>query len=292
MPIAYSLHIGVDNYDTKFYPESVNRLNGCINDMHAMRRMAIGMGVKDNTDYCRFKADATKLDLHNDLTYFAGEAQPDDFFLFTFAGHGFQKKDLYGDEPDGANEHICLRNGPVIDNDINLYLAKFNERVRIVCLFDSCHSGSAIRFSPGNEPPRSAAGWVLSCLRYLLGLRPRGLTVKEEKDVLSRSNLPAFGPHKKRKKGLAAIGLSISACGDGPDELAYERGGRGLFTKAVEDCFYGGGRKLTYQGFHQRLLDSFESEHVGKQKPTLLPFQSQFEEENKAFRSNSFAFTF
>ena len=287
MPNAYSLHVGVNDYDVNIYPESVNRLTGCINDMKAMAQMAVTMGIPRSNS--KVLANATLQQLSGSFLEFSDLAKPGDFFLFTFAGHGIQKPEPNpGVEPDRLNEHICLRNGVMVDDDINYYLSLFPDKVEIVCLFDSCHSGSAIwmvRFST-----RPAGSNVGDAEAVISTATPRALTEWETTAVYQNSQ-GRVATARTAIRSLPAIGLSMSACGDGPHELAYEENGRGLFTQAVEATYYQGQYRENYITFWKGVRHWLNQNHPGKQFPTYLPFPSIHETDNKAFITTYPAFS-
>ena len=65
-----------------------------------------------------------------------------------FAGHGGGQRDQKngGDEKDGQDEYICpvdyVKNGVLTDDQFGHMLKFFNPNTKVVCVFDSCRSGT------------------------------------------------------------------------------------------------------------------------------------------------------
>lgn len=74
-------------------------------------------------------------------------------FFFHFSGHGGRVKDIHGDEDDGYDETIYPvdfatfegESGQIVDDTIHdLLVRPLCEGCRLTCIFDSCHSGTAL----------------------------------------------------------------------------------------------------------------------------------------------------
>ena len=75
------------------------------------------------------------------------EAAKKDLMIFFYSGHGGQERvgDLNG-EPDLKNEHLCLYNTYMLDNEI--WEIVKGAKGRVVLIFDCCHSETMFR-DPG-----------------------------------------------------------------------------------------------------------------------------------------------
>ena len=75
------------------------------------------------------------------------EAAKKDLMIFFYSGHGGQERvgDLSG-EPDLKNEHLCLYNTYMLDNEI--WEIVKGAKGRVVLIFDCCHSETMFR-DPG-----------------------------------------------------------------------------------------------------------------------------------------------
>lgn len=65
-----------------------------------------------------------------------------DTFVFYYSGHGGQKPNTNGDEPDGKNETLIAYDREIVDDELGRLWLGFASGVRIVMLSDSCNSGT------------------------------------------------------------------------------------------------------------------------------------------------------
>lgn len=83
------------------------------------------------------------------MRWLVHEARPNDSFFLHYSGHGTYVADKDGDEDDGYDEAICPVDfksaGNLVDDEIHaICVAPLPPGVRLTCIFDSCHSGSAM----------------------------------------------------------------------------------------------------------------------------------------------------
>ncbi len=115
--------------------------------------------------------DATSARLDRELTALADQAGPDDAVLFYYCGHGTQVPDIDGDEEDGWDEALAtadecpsLLTTPdhiklvLTDDRIAQLLARFRTK-NVTVIFDSCHSGTAVRAGEEGETRIDAPGF-------------------------------------------------------------------------------------------------------------------------------------
>ncbi len=115
--------------------------------------------------------DATSARLDRELTALADKAGPDDAVLFYYCGHGTQVPDLDGDEEDGWDEALATADvSPALmttpdhlklvltDDRIAQLLARFKTK-NVTVIFDSCHSGTAVRAGDEGETRIDAPGF-------------------------------------------------------------------------------------------------------------------------------------
>jgi hypothetical protein len=95
----------------------------------------------------------TKENISRAMASIASRCQPDDTFMFYYAGHGTGVPDESGDEKDGQDEAFCtlgsdysLDAGTIwIDDDFTQFMVDtIPETTKIICFTDCCHSGSII----------------------------------------------------------------------------------------------------------------------------------------------------
>lgn len=131
--------------------ERVNKLNGCINDVMDMRdyltsilQIPCDVYTDDGDDIVSTSKEGIKQRLV-DLAKTSHDEQLK-FALIHYSGHGSYVLDQNNDERDGYDECIvpsdCDTNGLLLDDEITEILCQFNPKTRIVCIFDSCHSGT------------------------------------------------------------------------------------------------------------------------------------------------------
>ena len=77
------------------------------------------------------------------FTEFTSKVAINDTVLILISGHGYQQKSKTTEEIDGLDEYICHDNGIILDNEINeLLLNKLTAARRVICIADTCHSGT------------------------------------------------------------------------------------------------------------------------------------------------------
>lgn len=142
MPRGISLHVGINQVSSAF--PGATKLTGPENDAREMEKIAEAnhFEVRD----LLLGPDATYARVTTKIRSAAAQLEKDDIFLFTFAGHGFQKVDSGNDpdEPaDGLDETILLFDVELFDDVLRQDLWPcFKPGVRVLMIADSCHSES------------------------------------------------------------------------------------------------------------------------------------------------------
>jgi uncharacterized caspase-like protein len=136
------------------YPGTKSQLNGCVNDVLAMRQMLTRFGFKNNS-HVRMLTDeaATTLNILDRLEWLVKGAKPGDVLFFHYSGHGSQVADTnYDDdiEPDGLDEIICpvdldWRTKIIKDDDFKRIFSTVPMGVNLTVVLDCCHSGDGLR---------------------------------------------------------------------------------------------------------------------------------------------------
>jgi metacaspase-1 len=141
-----ALLVGINDYN------SVNDLQGCINDVTNVRSVLKTFFGFENTDI-RVLTDsrATKKNILSRLEKMVKNAVNGDHLIFHFSGHGSQIRDREGDElADHMDELICpcdmnWDDGFISDDMFSDILQQLKKGVRMEILLDSCHSGTGTR---------------------------------------------------------------------------------------------------------------------------------------------------
>ncbi|KAG2236241.1 hypothetical protein INT48_008601 [Thamnidium elegans] len=142
------------------YIGSANALNGCINDVHNVKEFLITLynfKAEDMVILTDDQTDAkflpTKQNILSAMQWLVRDAQMNDSYFFHFSGHGGRVKDTDGDEDDGYDETIYPvdhdryegESGQIVDDEMHEIMVRpLPAGARLTCIFDSCHSGTAI----------------------------------------------------------------------------------------------------------------------------------------------------
>jgi hypothetical protein len=158
----YALLIGIKDYPPAG-PE--NDLPGCDRDVAALKSYLTGpLGMPEQNITVLADLAATKAAIEKAITDLAAKAGPEDAVIITYSGHGAQVPDLDGDEEDGWDEAIVPAENlpPLIttENDLNRMITddRLAELLRgfktknVTIIFDSCHSGTALRAGEDEAP--------------------------------------------------------------------------------------------------------------------------------------------
>jgi len=142
--------IGINYFGQK------GQLRGCINDV---KNMSTYLHTQFNyqwddmviltDDQQNPMSQPTKQNMLRAMHWLVKDARPNDSLFFHYSGHGGQTKDLDGDEDDGYDEVIYpvdfRQVGHIVDDEMHsIMVASLQPGVRLTCIFDSCHSGSAL----------------------------------------------------------------------------------------------------------------------------------------------------
>src|SRR6266478_6663889 len=135
-PSFWALLVGIDEYQA----ESVPNLNGCVNDIEAMRVFLMNQfGVPEDHILLLSNQQATRAAILQSFEEFLIDNATitfNDQILFHYSGHGSQMKDTTGVEPDGYNETIVPHDSrahhpdiyDIPDKTIGALLARLAER--------------------------------------------------------------------------------------------------------------------------------------------------------------------
>lgn len=261
VPRRRALCIGVNAY-----PDGRDRLEGCVPDAlswsAALEKEKFTVEQLLDDGATRDAILAAMIDL-------VTTSQAGDVVAIQYSGHGTYVPDEDGDEVDefGAmDEAICpvdFRKGSlIIDDDLAQVWDLIPEGVALTLLFDSCHSGTVSRGDrpeppapTGQERPRLARRDKDLLDAYL---RARAIPVedpqREEARDLQRSVETSVSRNTTRNRPLIARReVLISACL--PNEVAMERNGQGVFTKAALGVL-GDGKTRTNREFVNEVVGS------------------------------------
>lgn len=131
------------------YRGTSSELNGCINDVLAVKEFLLKKGYKeknitlltDDTEMKPTRANMLKCFLELILS---GSKT----LYFHYSGHGGSIKDYSGDEADGRDETLCpidySKCGMIIDDELRGLLPSLTPDQHLTTVLDCCHSGSGM----------------------------------------------------------------------------------------------------------------------------------------------------
>lgn len=275
-PKAVSVHLGLNTVASGHYGDNLAPLEFCISDAEAMVDLAKARGFDTTllTD-----AKATRDALKTAMADAAAGLGAGDIFMLSYAGHGGQLPDFNGDElggpdQDRLDETLCLFDGQLVDDELFALWSGFKEGVRVVAVFDSCHSGSVVR-APASLTPAPE----VRARRMTLGAASR---VFRQNENFYRG-LPGVGGapdpsiiNRELDYPLAACVLQLSACQS--NQLAIESLGHGRFTEAMFEVLATAPTSYGYKTFMDRIAARMPADQTPKLwqlGPRNAPFEDQ-----------------
>ncbi|MDV5149558.1 caspase family protein [Streptomyces sp. SBC-4] len=238
MATGLSLHVGLNEVDPARYEGWAGTLIACENDAHDMARIARTAGFETTV---LLTPDGTVANVTSVLGEAAARLVPGDILLFTYSGHGGQVPDESGtdDEPDDLDETLVLYDRQFLDDEVQRTFRAFADDVRIVALFDCCHSGSTIELPGATDGDRG---------RYLPEPQQRQLY---ERDRSFLDELRQSLAEEASADGTDPDALLVSACQD--NQTAADGDVNGAFTAALLQVWDGGAFRGGYRDFHRAI---------------------------------------
>ena len=233
-PSLHTLLIGVS--ENKY---SSNKLNGCENDVKEIKRslqeLAAGR-FKEERYEILLNQQATRKNIvqafHNQLI---SPAQPGDYVVFYFSGHGGQEiapPELSEYEADGKLEGLVCYDShkegvpKLIDKELRYLIYLLSQKqCDIITIFDCCHSGDNTRYE---IPPEAS----------IRRAHEDGISTRSWKEMLVQSDHPLRDLTRLKTHRLEELipqgrHVHLAACLD--FELAFESRiyKQGYFTRAL-----------------------------------------------------------
>ncbi|MCC0030027.1 MAG: caspase family protein [Brucellaceae bacterium] len=274
-----SLHVGLNHIDPNHYG-SDGALTACISDAEAMEAIARSQGY-EVMDILR-DGQGTRDAVMGTIREASRKLKSGDIFMFTYAGHGSQMADFNGDEPDDRlDETWCLFDAMMLDDEAYELWCGFEEGVRVLCVLDCCHSGTAIRMAPGMFPgadnsdasgvkprmlPISVAQRAFRAnpeLYRRIGSRPGGEGTLLADDIAMRP---------QRATVRCSVRL-LSGCQD--NQVSMDGFFNGRFTEELLKVWNDGRFRGDYHSFHRTIVNGMP--------PTQTPNHFKVGAENPAF---------
>ncbi|KAI8080242.1 caspase domain-containing protein [Gilbertella persicaria] len=275
------------------YFGSQNELNGCINDVRNMKQfLTEGHGFREDDmviltdDQSDPKFIPTKQNILSAMQWLVNGARENDSFFFHFSGHGGRVKDTNGDEDDGYDETIYPvdheqyqgESGQIVDDEMHEIMVRSLPRgVRLTCIFDSCHSGTALdlpyvystqgNIKEGSIFKDAGSGLLNAGLAYATGNKSGALSslIGLGKNLMSKKNVDE---RIKKFKSSEADVIMFSGCKDNQTSAdAMENGAStGAMSYAFTTVMRQNGQ-LTYLQLLNGVRDILKSKY--SQRPQL-----------------------
>lgn len=164
----YAICVGINQYTNP----GCNPLQGCVKDADNMYSLLVDKGGWSSGNVRKMlNSSATKSAVANAIADFAGKAQSGDTFVYTQSSHG------------GENA-LCMYNADYSAADFGAALRQFKTGVKVVCVIDTCHSGSLA--NKGEAKLFDAASFVAAAGESIdaLNAKERGLPRNITKDAV------------------------------------------------------------------------------------------------------------
>ena len=276
-PSSVSLHVGLNKVDQGHYGGGLIDLDFCIADADVMEAIARDQGFLNRNT---FKDQQGTRDAIIEVCADAAKAlKAGDIFMFTYAGHGSQIKDFNDDESAGPDrdrldETLCLYDAQLIDDELYKIWSDFAEGVRVLAVFDCCHSGSMLRASVD----LSAQGGPVRGKTRMMPLAMAAQVYRNNADFYrslpsSQTGPGLATPYHELTFPVAASVLQLSACQS--NQKAQEDFGNGLFTASILETLAEASDQMGYQTFRDRCaarMPSWQSPNfwsVGRPDPVF-----------------------
>lgn len=130
-------------------------------DAMDMAQAVIGLGSLETLLRLLLNEQATKANMHAGINWLADNVGHDDLAIFYYSGHGARFEDQDSDELDNYDEFLCPYDTGVSggvetfirDDELREWLKAITAKTdNLAILFDSCHSGDAVRL--GEATPK------------------------------------------------------------------------------------------------------------------------------------------
>ncbi|KAI8635947.1 peptidase C14, caspase domain-containing protein [Parasitella parasitica] len=236
------------------YIGSKNALNGCINDVKNVKQFLTTLYKFNEADMVILTDDQkdakfipTRQNILNAMQWLVKGAREND------SGHGGRVKDTDGDEDDGYDETIYPvdhdryqgDSGQIVDDQMhNIMVQPLPRGARLTCIFDSCHSGTALDLpyvysTQGNvkeeSPFKDAGAGILSAgLAYASGNKSGALSslMSLGKSIMSKKSVDE---RVKQFKSSESDIIMFSGCKD--NQTSADAMENGASTGAMSYAF-------------------------------------------------------
>ena len=248
MSNVYALFVGINKY------QAVTPLSGCVEDIAAIEKLFTTRIAPESLKLLSLlDGQATRAAIIDGFSTHLSRARDDDVALFFYCGHGSTEPspaEWRHSEPSGQNQTIVPVDArtsgvyDIADKELTALIhgvreAAQSDRVQVVVITDSCHSGGNTR---GGDDPNNAKAGVG---RMTAAAKASGRTLNDylelARTLFDPERVTTSGPPRPRHVALAACQDNEIA-----KEFPLQPPRRGAFSLAFEETVRTLGPAATY----------------------------------------------
>ena len=273
-----ALLVGINDY------RGIGDLRGCKNDVLNYRTiLKTYLGFTNNDIRVVFDDRATKAGILHRLEYMVDVAEPGDFMVFQFSGHGSQIRDRDGDElEDGLDELLCPHDMDwdgtfILDDDLDRIFRRVPEGAHLEVFLDSCHSGTATRSADLGRPRELGPENPVSG-RYLPP--PLDIEMRAEGEEMELGPPRGFmtanrsGARSTQNHVLWSSAMAHQEAADAPMEGAYYGAFSYFFAKHMRET----GGNISRRNLLERIRNSLKRYGFWQIPQLVCPNEAAFEQ--------------
>lgn len=255
MARGLSLHIGVGSVDKHHYCGWSGKAPACESDAQRMQALAKAAGF--STTIMKTK-DVIADHVLDKIKKASEMLQSGDIFLLTFAGHGASVPDINGDENGGEDDVWVCHDRMLIDDELYALWSRFQPKVRIVVISDSCTNGTVISV-PDSVLDMFAFDKVEHLYSRAMPRGTRNLVYEKHKCFYDGIQL------RTTREFPASTILLLASSQDG--QPSFDNGSYGIFTNALIKTWNNG----NFSGQYADLFVQTSNQVRAYESPTFFP---------------------
>ncbi len=278
-----ALVVGINQYTAPVTP-----LSGCVADAEAMAGFLKKFPGIEADIVLLTNEQANKRNIVRHFIQHLGKAGPEDVALFYFAGHGtreYSPRVFLHSDPGGKLQSILcvegvwkeggrLRTSFLANKELRYLINAISKKgAHILTIFDCCHSGQNTRAAESNVHIRQ-------CLPADARLgADKAFPERPWEDFIFSGEITQADFAAKAIADLLPEGRHIQLAAARQDESAFERDGRGVFTRNLIDLLERCQGRITYYDLQSRIRNFIKNNF--RQTPQMYVSS---EEPNEVFR--------
>ena len=250
-----ALCVGIDAY------ASPNTLTGCVHDAHTWAGV---LGANHFETQLLLDQQASYDAIMAALHGLVQSSSAGDVLVFQYSGHGTTVPDLTRRTVDGVEEAMVpadfSANNPklLMDFDLGAIFNTLPGGVNLTCFIDCCHSGTILRMFVGMAPQGNPG----------MDERARFMTLSQEEVAAVQQYQARFGAESRGNVlGGQELMREVAFAACRPEEVAWEVGGQGDFSRLATGLLANGAAGMTNEQFQTAVTQAFGA--TPRQHPNL-----------------------